>query len=163
MTPQEYVFNQYRGKQVLLDANLMLLFLTGSFERGRITRFKRTASFSVSDFDLLASLMTAFRAMVTTPHVLTEVSNLANSLPEYLKPAWSVHFALRTKFLTELLEPAVDVMRQESFLAFGLTDAAIDRAAIDTLILTEDFRLSGFLAKRGVAILNFNELLLLTP
>ena len=160
MTNLEVVFNQYRGKRVLLDANLLLLFMIESYERSRIARFKRTAGFSESDFDILAGLMTAFRAIVTTPHVLTEVSNLANSLPEHLKPSWSEHFALQTASLTELLEPAVEVMLQESFLAFGLTDAAIHRAAIDTLILTEDFRLSGFLISRGVAVLNFKELLL---
>jgi hypothetical protein len=160
MTNLEAVFNQYRGKRVLLDANLLLLFLIGSYERSRIARFKRTAGFSESDFDILAGLMTAFRAMVTTPHVLTEVSNLANSLPEHLKPSWSEHFALQTASLTELFEPAVEVMLQESFLAFGLTDAAIHCASIDTLILTEDFRLSGFLISRGVAVLNFKELLL---
>jgi hypothetical protein len=161
MTNAEAVFNEYRGKRVLLDSNLLLLFLIGSYERSRIARFKRTSGFSERDFDILAGLMTAFRHMVTTPHVLTEVSNLANALPENLKPSWSEHFALRTASLIELFEPAAEVMREESFLPFGLTDAAIHRAATDTLILTEDFRLSGFLNLRGVAVLNFKELLLL--
>jgi hypothetical protein len=160
MTNPEYIFNQYRGKRVLLDTNLLLLFLIGSFERARIARFKRTAGFSERDFDVLAALITSFRVIVTTPHVLTEVSNLANSLPEHLKPLWSEHFALRAAALTELFEPAVEVMRQDSFLSFGLTDAAIHRVSTDTLILTEDFRLSGYLISQGVAVLNFNELLL---
>ena len=161
MTNPEYIFNQFRGKRVLLDTNLLLLFLIGSFERTRIGRFKRTAGFSEKDFDILAALVASFQVIVTTPHVLTEVSNLANSLPEHLKTLWAEHFALRAATLTEIFEPAVEVMREESFLAFGLTDAAIHRVSTDTLVLTEDFRLSGYLISQGVAVLNFNELLFL--
>lgn len=161
MTNSEAVFNHYRGKRVLLDTNLLLLFLIGSYECSRITRFKRTAGFSESDFDILAGLMTAFSAMVTTPHVLTEVSNLANSLPEYLQPSWSEHFALHIPILLELFTPAAEIMNQSSFALFGLTDAAIHTIATDTLILTEDFPLSGFLRSQNVPVLNFKELVLL--
>jgi hypothetical protein len=161
MTSAEAVFNQYRGKRVLLDANLLLLFLIGSYERSRITRFKRTAVFSENDFDILTSLMTAFRAVVTTPHVLTEVSNLANSLPEHLKPSWSEHFAAHTAAFLELFTPAVEIMNQPSFSLFGLTDAAVHTIAVDTLILTEDFPLSGFLRSQDIPVLNFRELILL--
>jgi hypothetical protein len=129
MTPEEYIFNQYRGKRVLLDANILLLYLIGSFERRRVEQFKRTSDFSVADFDLLASILTAFRTVVTTPHLLTEVSNLANSLPEYLKPLWSEHFALQTNRLLEVFEPAVNVMQQKSFGLFGLADAAVHEAS----------------------------------
>jgi hypothetical protein len=163
MTPEEYIFSQYRGKRILLDSNLLLLFLIGSFERRRIEQFKRTSDFSEADFDILANLLTAFRTIVTTPHVLTEVSNLANALPENLKPLWAEHFALQTGSLMEVFEPAAEVMRQLSFGAFGLTDAAIHGAAQDTLILTEDFRLSGFLRFQGVAVLNFRDLISLSP
>ena len=161
MTTDERVFNQYRGKRILLDTNLLLLFLLGTFERGRITRFKRTSGFSESDFDLLAKFLASFRTLVTTPHLLTEVSNLADSLPVHLKVAWSEHFALQTSTLIELFEPATEVMKQPSFAAFGLADAAIHGIAADTLILTEDFPLSGFLRSQNIAVLNFKELVLL--
>jgi uncharacterized protein YacL len=83
-------------------------------------------------------------------------------LPEHLKPLWSEHFAQQTTSLLEVFEPAVKVMQQVSFGAFGLTDAAVHEAAQDTLIVTEDFRLSGFLRSQGVAVLNFRDLISLS-
>ena len=157
MTSEESVFNEYRGKRVLLDANLFLLLLIGSFERQRIKQFKRTSGFLAEDFDLLVIFLQAFRTVVTTPHVLTEVSNLANSLPEHLKSSWYEHFAQRAFDFVEIFEPAVNVMQQPSFNPFGLTDAAL-QASPDVLVLTEDYRLSGFLRTQGKAVLNFGDL-----
>ena len=159
MTPEEYLFKQYRGKRILLDANLLLLYLVGTFERARIVRFKRTATFTEADFDLLVGFVGAFRTIVTTPHLLTEVSSLANSLPEYIKSAWAAHFALQTSELLEIFEPAIEVMRKDSFEAFGLADAAIHSASDNTLILTEDYRLSGFLLSEGIAVVNLRDLI----
>jgi hypothetical protein len=60
MTAQEALFNAYRGKRLLLDANLLLLFLIGTFDRSLIARFKRTAGFSANDFDVLANILPFF-------------------------------------------------------------------------------------------------------
>ncbi|RXH56370.1 hypothetical protein GRAN_3227 [Granulicella sibirica] len=49
-------------------------------------------------------------------------------------------------------------MSADSFDPFGLTDAAIHSAAAETLVLTEDFRLSGFLQTQGIDALNFRHL-----
>ena len=158
MTTEEHLFKKYRGKRVLLDANLLLLFLIGSFQRSRVETFKRTANFSTADFDILANLVVAFRTLATTPHVLTEVSNLANLLPEHLKPNWAEHFASQASKFEEIFEPAIMVMRQDLFSRFGLTDAAVHKVAADTLVLTEDLRLSGYLRSQGLPVLNFRHL-----
>jgi hypothetical protein len=154
------ILNRYRGKRILLDANLLLLWLIGTFQRTRIEVFKRTASFSTIEFDVLSSLLLEFRTIVTTPHVLTEVSNLANSLPENVKSAWFDHFSMRIAALEEILEPASKIAQQTSFNPFGLTDAAIQHASVDTLVLTEDFRLSGYLNAQGIVCLNLRDLAL---
>jgi hypothetical protein len=161
MIAEESIFSQYRGKRVLVDTNLLLLYLIGSFERKRIARFKRTADFSESDFDKLASFLAAFRTIVTTPHLLTEVNSLANALPEDVKPFWADHFAFLATTFLEIYEPASDLVKQSAFARFGLADAAIQNASRDTLVLTEDFRLSGFLHSQGVAVLNFRDLILI--
>ena len=49
-------------------------------------------------------------------------------------------------------------MQETSFNPFGLAGAAVQNASIDTLVLTEDFRLSGFLQSQGIATLNFRDL-----
>lgn len=158
MTVDEAIFNRYRGKRILLDANLLLLWMIGSYQRSRIEVFKRTSSFTTADFDALEAIVLQFRLLVTTPHLLTEVSNLSNALPEHLKLSWWKHFQARLCYLTEVYEPALALTREPAFNPFGLSDAAVQHAAGDTLILTEDFRLAGFLHLQGIGVLNFRHL-----
>src|SRR5579863_4391858 len=71
------LIEKHRGNGLLLDSNLCVLYLVGRTNEHRISRFDRTASYTVRDFHFLDSTVTKFRTVVTTPHVLTEVSNLA--------------------------------------------------------------------------------------
>ena len=53
----------YRSRGVLVDTNILLLLLIGSFDRSLITKFKRTGSrFSVEDFNLLRALLFSVRS-----------------------------------------------------------------------------------------------------
>jgi hypothetical protein len=65
---------------LLIDANLLLLLVVGSADRSLIESFKRTRAYTREDFDLLLRLVARFPKVVTTPNVLTEVSNLAGQL-----------------------------------------------------------------------------------
>jgi hypothetical protein len=161
MTATELLFEKYRGKRILLDANLLLLFLIGTFDRGLIDRFKRTASFAAGDFGILANIIPMFRHFITTPQILTEVSSLANALPDFIKPEWNKHLRSHTANLFEILKSSVDLMETPAFVPFGLADASVFAAAFDTLILTEGFRLSGFLRAANLPVLNFRDLLAL--
>jgi len=154
----EALFQQYRGKR-LLDANLLLLFLIGTLDRTLIARFKRTAGFSEDDFDVLLNFVPLFRILITTPQLLTEVSSLANALPESLKPIWNRHLMQHAEQVLEVAKPSIELMRQPAFLAFGLGDASIFATAQNTLILTDDFRLSGLLRSRDLAVINLRDIL----
>jgi len=158
MTPAEDLIVRFRGGDILPDSNLLLLLLIGSFERQRIRIFKRTAAFSELDFDLLATFLSHFRGRKTTPHVLTEVSNLANALPEHLKSAWFAHFSAQVGAFFEVYEESKALMKGDAFHLFGLTDAALCSISSDTLILTKDGPLTGFLRSRNLPVLNFDEL-----
>lgn len=76
MTIEEELFKNHVGKPVLVDANLLLLVMIGSFDRDLIASFKRTCAYSIRHYDLLVRLLGYFSTVVTTPHILTEVSNL---------------------------------------------------------------------------------------
>ena len=62
--------------------------MIGSYQRSKIDIFKHAATFTAGDYDVLVAILQQFSTAVTTPHILTEVSNLSNSLPEYLKDSW---------------------------------------------------------------------------
>jgi hypothetical protein len=159
MSPEESIFAQYRGKKLLLDSNLLLLFLIGTFDRSLITRFRRTTTFAETDFDILANFVHFFRHLTTTPQLLTEVASLANSLHGRLKPFWHLHFKQEAASLFEMYTPSIELMNQSAFLEFGLADASVLVAATDSLVLTEDFRLSGFLRTQNLPVLNFRDIL----
>lgn len=74
--------HEYRPRGVLVDANILLLFFIGSYDTKLITRFKRTSRFTVRDYELVGNFLAAFERRITTPHILTEVSNLAGQLPQ---------------------------------------------------------------------------------
>ncbi len=72
--------NAYRRRGLLVDANLLLLYFLGSYDRKQISSNKRLATFSVEDFDLIVRVLKLFSLLVTTPNILTEVSNLSNAI-----------------------------------------------------------------------------------
>jgi rRNA-processing protein FCF1 len=155
----EEALARYRSAGVLVDANLLLLYVVGAHDREMISSFKRTAKFTPEDFLILTTVLDTFHRVVTTPHVLTEVSNLAGQLKEHLKPAVFQLFAQTIQVLSEEYVPAREVSSHPAFSGFGLTDTAIlQQARGKYLVLTEDFRLSQYLGHQGVDVLNFNHL-----
>lgn len=77
---EQYVsglISRHRRTGVLVDTNLLLLFFVGGYDRSLVERFRRTADrFVAPDFDTLSALLMSFERIVTTPHILTETSNL---------------------------------------------------------------------------------------
>lgn len=149
---------RFRGKPVILDANILLLYWCASFDSGLVRTFKCLNSFFGEDIELLHRTLKLFPAISTTPHVLTEVSNLANSLPQWRKEDWAAHFARQVGIVEEKWSPA-QVIAQTPAIFLGLTDAALCTLASSHVILTIDFPLSNFLESRRLNGLNFNHLL----
>jgi hypothetical protein len=164
MTLEEQLFERHAGKSVLLDSNLLLVFLSGLLGPHLFKRFKRISDYTINDYELLVRLLGHFTVLLTTPHVLTEVSNLANSLNEPYKRDWSMNLAtliaseqeavgIREKWI-----PATELAQMPEFVAFGITDAALTRLSSEALVITEDYRLSGMLNGQGTHVLNFGDL-----
>lgn len=148
-----------RRKSLLIDSNLLLLLFVGLHDRSRIEKYKRTAQFSVEDFKLLLAFIGRFREIVTTPSILTEVSNLLGQLPDMLGYSHLEHFAGRIRILHERYTPSQTLSNDKAFPKFGLTDTAIVQAARENyLVLTDDFRLTQYLAAKNIDVINFNHL-----
>jgi len=123
-----------------------------------IGTFKRLSAFDPSDVFILDETLAARGELRTTPHVLTEVSNLANALPSWKKPAWGLHISGSISLIPEFHEPASVIMADPGSVTFGLTDAALARLATDHVILTIDWRLASMLDSRGLTGINFKRL-----
>jgi hypothetical protein len=147
----------YIGKPAILDSNLLLLHWCASFNPDLVTTFKRLNSFQIEDIDLLSETLKVFSAIRTTPHVLTEVSNLANSLPRWIKEDWSEHFSRQIQVIPEQWTDAATIAAGD-FMWLGLTDAALAELAATNVILTIDFPLSNSLESQGLNVINFTHL-----
>ncbi len=149
-----------RKAGLLLDTNLLILFVVGMYDRKRIAQNKRTSTYTAKDFDLLLDFMDRFQQFVTTPNILTEVSNLLEGVSYQSIPVLTILPEL-TKDFVELHEPSYPVMtgRSKIFIKFGLSDVVSCYVAErDYVILTDDLKLCYYLQNNGFAALNFNNL-----
>lgn len=151
--------SEFTPRATLLDTNLLLLLFIGTFDRQRIGKFKRTQHFSQADFELLVAFLKPARKIITTPHILTEVSNLAGQMDSNLLPGFYSLFARLVRQLQEVNRYAADIVTTDIFTRLSLTDAvtaAIGSASIR--VLTDDLPLAAALRNRGVTVIQFDHL-----
>ena len=153
------IIQRHKGKGVLLDANILLLYFVGAFNPEEISKFKRTRIFTVEDHYTLVRILGYFETIVTTPNILTEVSNLSGQLAGHLKGDYFEKFASGMTLFDEHYLSSANISEMQEFKRFGLTDAGIIHLARGSyLLVTDDFRLSQYLQKEGVNVLNFNHI-----
>ena len=159
----EKLAGRYRHKGLLVDTNLLVVLLIGTFDLRQLRNCRATKAFEKPDFGLLQAFVRRFKKVVTTPHILAETSNLAGRLPEKLHRDFRRFFA---RVLIERLEeksiPAAKLADDLAFIRVGITDAAIAALAPDEfLVLTDDLDLFHLLGERKVDVINFNHYRLL--
>ncbi len=156
---KHYAVQNYVGRNLILDSNLLLLLWCAQLDRKLVDTFKRLNGFALPDVQLLEQLLPLFRSIHTTPHVLTEVSNLANSLPDWRKQDWAQFFSGKVLTLHEKwIQADVIVKDNKEAMPLGLTDAALVNLSGSYVILTADRKLAVEIEKRGLAVINFNHI-----
>jgi len=151
------VTERLRSRVAALDSSPLLLWLAGRADPLIIPRFKHLAMFQIDDYELLDRLLLSFESIVTTPHVLTEVSNHAHHLKGSLGESLLNSFSQCSLTTPEIFGSACDSARGEEYLRFGITDCALTALSNDITVITTDFRLSGLLGSQGERVLNFNQ------
>lgn len=136
----------HRLAGILIDTNLLLLYAVGLCNPSLVARFKRTNRYTADDFRFVRDLAQRFRRLVTTPHILAEVSNLAIDRDGPRAP----HFSSLVRVLRAAHELYVckdDVLSSDAFGRFGATDAATITLGLREryLVLTDDFAVAGYL------------------
>jgi hypothetical protein len=158
MLDAEALITKHRAKGVLVDTNLLVLLLVGTVNRQRILNFKRTGDFTPEDYDLLVRLVVWFGKIFSTPHVLSQVSDLTDLTGHELTAVRAIF-----KALVEQIEEEYDVsqtlMKDPLYQRFGLTDSAIGAVCCrGILVVTTDSRLHVALQERNIDALNFNHI-----
>ena len=156
-----------RPPGIVIDTNILLMYVIGVVDPARIETFKRTrsASFRKDDVEILNEYLRSFVTLATTPNILTEVSNLLGGLGRDELPSY--RGALRqlvVRVLDERYLPSDGLTRDRYFLRLGLTDTAIVHAARQGFrVLTDDAGLANALYEEGWDVINFNHLRGLDP
>jgi len=166
MDPVLQPLEKFHGKRLLLDTNLLLPYFMGCFYRVNM-QLPKPGSFQEDEFDLLAQIIQHFKKagrVLTTPHLLTEVSNLSKRLKEN-RAAFLSFIRHMIRELDERFDEkrigAARLAGQDCFLRFGLADAAIiDLTNDPLLILTNDKAMAHYLQKekRRKNVLYFGDL-----
>jgi hypothetical protein len=154
------LIDRYRTKGILIDANLALLYLVGGYDLRLVGdgKYNKLSKYDAEDYHLLLRLKRFFGKAVTTPHVLTEVSNLTNDLPERTKAECLRKFYETFVGIDELTIPSLDAAQRPEFYFLGLTDSALALVSDQFLIVTDDLRLVKKLNESRLEALNFNHL-----
>ncbi len=114
--PLPRLLSAYKGRGLLVDTNILLLYFVGICDLRLITTFKRTRQFTTEDFELLLGLFKWFGTIVTTPNILTEVNNLAGQLSATHARFWRSQFQSRISSLSEEYVPAVQASESRHYL-----------------------------------------------
>lgn len=148
-----------RANGILIDTNLLVLLVVGSVSRDRITRFKRTTSYTAADWDLLIGILEQISLRYTVPHVMAEVNALTDMKSPDLEVARTVLLRLIGE-LRELNITSAQACATSLYMPLGITDAAIAEAARvhRCSVLTNDFALYAAMANEGASVAMFNHL-----
>lgn len=148
----------------LLDANLLLVYLIAQFDINP-QDFERTKKFNLEDCKCIKEILARFKAIVTTPHVLTEVSNLAGKLGKDRQAGFRGFLAKYIQLVTEHNFSSENLTHTEAFYKFGLTDAALfSICQTQNLILfTDDFPLAQYTESKNIKVINYNHYRPYTP
>jgi hypothetical protein len=148
-----------RRETLFIDTNLLLVLMVGALDLDQVERFKRTRAYSRDDYTLLTTYVGGFQRMLTTPNVLTEVSNLLGQLAEPLRRRALLALGLLTGEFREQYVPSTQLAADPHFPLLGISDTSIIRSADkDVTVLTDDLQLYVRLAAAGGDVVNFNHL-----
>jgi rRNA-processing protein FCF1 len=113
---------------------------------------------------LLSELMDFFASgstsVVTTPHVMTEVSNLLGHSQEDWKPDVFQNLADVIVVHKEHYIPSQDIAIPKHFASFGLTDLGILAVALKEkcLVVTDDSPFANYLRQKQIDAFEFRRL-----
>ena len=140
-----------KSRSVVLDANLLVLFVVGRSSRSHIARHKRLQQYDIAAYELLAERLAAVPHVVVTPNVLTEASNLLSRGTEPARSEIMVTLQALIQNLGDSLTrggvderyvPSAQAAARGEFVSLGLTDSAIlESSDENTVLLTDDLEL----------------------
>lgn len=145
--------------ELLVDSNLLVLYVVGTVNPDRIATFKRTSRYNIQHFRYLAGILHQCSRLRAVPHALAEVSNLVDLKGRERGLALDILKTLIGVLEEENLSSA-EAAQGSIYSTLGLTDSSIAEAAsrLRCAVLTDDLDLWLTLLSQGIPAYNFMHL-----
>jgi hypothetical protein len=144
-------------RNALIDTNLLCLLVVGSVGKNLIKGHKRLRVFTELDFDHLVKVLSLFPNIITTPHILTETSNLLRHSAEPLRSAVSQALGRFVEGVEESGVAALEVVNHPQYSRLGITDCVLMIAAESgAVIISDDLDLCLAASGAGSMVINYN-------
>jgi hypothetical protein len=156
----EKLIGKYKKAGILLDTNLLLLYLIGLYDLNFIRQFKRTCMYDKNDFIWMHKFLTRFDNIFITPQVLGEVWNFAEKIHGKRLNAFIETAIKNLLVVTENYVEKNILLQEDSFFYVGVTDTSIICSAkkLNCLVITDDLRAYSYYVANGVDTININHL-----
>ncbi|MDO3663413.1 hypothetical protein [Acinetobacter higginsii] len=153
---------QMQKHGVLIDTNLLVLLAVGLVDPAQISKHKKLSAYTVESFEILFGIFNSCRKVLISSHIIAETSNLMTH-GMYGDLETKVFFALKgiidMDVFQELHIEAEKITKNESYFKYGISDSGLlDLIKEKVVLLTDDYRLSGYAESKGLDVLNFNHL-----
>lgn len=156
---QEQKLLGYYRKGVLLDTGPLLLLLVGKYDRGYIQHYLKLKSQSRDTFQKLDDFVKKFNNVIITPHILAELSNLANDMPEKRCREFLKQCVQQLERFNEVTIEKDLIIKQAQFPEFGVADTGIvvacEQQYREFLPVIQDADLRQHLEDKGIDYVNF--------
>ena len=128
--------------RLLLDTNLLLVFIVGSVDPGLLGSAKRLKEYRADDYEVVVTYVSLFHEVVLLPNLVTETSNFLGQMKGERRTLCMTLLRELSTNSPELYVRSGLAVIQPEYLNLGVTDASIlcvlDE---DTYLLTADFTL----------------------
>lgn len=152
--PVKELFKPHRRRRLLLDTNVLLLLILAKIDATQVGRGS-LSKYEYSDFLALHLICENFSALLTTPHILTEVCHLGSKDVE--GPKRTMMYELLQRHSAPEQSISLSVLGLRSLSRVGVADSVIEALCDrDTLLISDDRELCGIVARRGNHVVNFN-------
>ncbi|WP_404396269.1 PIN domain-containing protein [Pseudoalteromonas phenolica] len=155
----EELLRQYGKQGVLLDTNLLVMYLIGTYDKSLVPKFKRTSMYTVEDFEWLESYVSRFSKIIVTPQVMAEtwnfVEKLGKEIDQFLDKVLPTLFLFDEEYISK-----ETVLSANGFNYVGVTDMSVIQAGVSLscLVITDDFRAYSHFCQFSVPTININHL-----
>ncbi|WP_323384369.1 hypothetical protein [Methanobrevibacter sp.] len=152
-------------KHIILDSELLILILAGLCDKGFIKQIKSTKKFSEENYEKLSSILSKFKIIMTTSHILAEFSNLNRDTHtkkdnNYYRKELFEKFKelLQDEYLQEELIDITELTEDRSFNRLGVADIGIKKISKnkDYGVITADLNLYLDLLNSEINCINFS-------